>query len=87
MASWPKLLHTLILLTPVFAASAGVYSWRKGYHQALFYLISWLGFFMGLITVELVRAGFLPSTPITERSYHFGLIWLVLMWALALTDR
>ncbi len=57
----------LILLTPLFAASAGVYSWSKGYPLAKFYLISWLGFFIGLISVELVRAGILPSTPITEQ--------------------
>ena len=77
----------LILLTPLLAASAGVYSWRKGYSLAKFYLISWIGFFIGLISVELVRAGILPSTYITERGYHFGLIWLVLLWSIALADR
>ncbi len=77
----------LILITPIMATLAGVYSWRKRQHQALFYLVSWLGFVVGLIAVELVRSGVLPSTPITERSYHAGLIWLVLMWSIALTDK
>jgi signal transduction histidine kinase len=35
----------------------------------------------------LVRSGILPSNPITEKSYHIGLIWLVLMWSLALANR
>jgi signal transduction histidine kinase len=77
----------LIFLTPVVAALAGFFSWRKGYHQAQFYLISWLGYLLGLFTVELVRAGFIPSTAITEKFYHIGLIWLVLMWSLALANR
>ncbi|MBP1693508.1 MAG: two-component system, NarL family, nitrate/nitrite sensor histidine kinase NarX [Chloroflexi bacterium] len=77
----------LIILTPIMAAVAGFYSWRKGYHPAKFYLVSWLGFILGLVIVELVRAGILPSTPFTEKAYHLGLIWLVLIWSLALVDR
>jgi signal transduction histidine kinase len=77
----------LILLTPVCAIVVGIYHWRKGYHPAQFYLISWLGFMLGLIALELVRSGFLPSTAFTEKSYHLGLIWLVLMGSLALADR
>ncbi len=77
----------LVLLTPLFAILVGIYQWRKGYRPAKFYLISWLGFMLGLIAVELVRSGILPSTAFTEKAYHFGLIWLVLMWSLALSDR
>jgi signal transduction histidine kinase/PAS domain-containing protein len=65
----------------------GVYNWSTGYRLARYYLISWLGYIVGLITVDLVRSGILSSTPFTEKAYHFGLIWLVLMWSLALADR
>lgn len=82
-----QLASILFLLTPVLAAVAGTSSWRKGYQPARFYLISWIGFLMGVISLDLVRADILPSTPITEKFYHAGLIWLVLMWSLALADR
>ena len=82
-----KLTSVLILLTPVLAALAGIYSWRKGFHPARFYLISWLGYLAGVLIIELVRLGVLPSTPITEKAYHIGLLWLVLMWSWALADR
>ncbi len=82
-----KLTSPLILLTPLFALITGIYHWRKRHQLAVIYLISWIGFFIGLILAEMVRSGLLPSTPLTERFYHVGLIWLVLMWSLALADR
>ncbi len=82
-----RLTSPMILLTPAFAIVAGIYSWRKGYLHAWFYVASWAGFFMGIIGEELVRSGILPSTQLTEYSYHIGLIWLVIMWSLALANR
>jgi signal transduction histidine kinase/PAS domain-containing protein len=82
-----RLTAPLIFFTPAFAALAGIYLWRTGYKPARFYLASWLGFILGIMTAELVRGGVLPSTPLTERSYQIGLIWLVALWALALADR
>lgn len=82
-----NLTSPLILLTPLIAILVGLYHWRKGYRPARFFLISWLGFMLGLIALELVRFGALPNNPFTEKSYHIGLIWLVLMWSLALADQ
>jgi signal transduction histidine kinase len=82
-----KLASVLFLLTPLLAAVSGIYSWRKGYQPARFYLVSWIGFLFGVISLDLVRADILPSTPITEKAYHAGMIWLVLVWSLALADR
>jgi signal transduction histidine kinase len=81
------LTSVLLLATPAFAIFTGIRLLRKEYHPALFYLISWVGFYIGIMLAELVRRGILPSTPVTERFYHGGLIWLVLMWAFALADR
>jgi signal transduction histidine kinase len=86
-ATMSMLMAPMIFLTPAFAALAGFYAWRKGFHQARFFLVSWLGFFLGVMMLDLVRTDFLPSTPLTERSYQAGLIWLVLLWSLALADR
>ena len=77
----------LLLATPALSASAGIYSWRHGYHPARLYLISWFGFLLGIISASLVRSGVLPSTPLTERFYHIGLIWLILMGSMALANR
>jgi signal transduction histidine kinase/PAS domain-containing protein len=82
-----KLTAPLILSTPAIAAAAGFYAWRKGYKPARFYLISWLGFIAGIMIVEMVRLGFLASTRLTEYAYQSGLIWLVIMWSLALANR
>ena len=82
-----NLASILFILTPGFAILAGIYSWRKRYQQALFYLISWLGFLLGILTLDLVRIGILPSNVVTEKSYQLGIIWLVLLWSLALADR
>jgi signal transduction histidine kinase len=76
-----------VIITPLFAAVAGFYTFRKGFHPAFFYLVSWLGFFLGVVIVELVRLGIVPSTPFTEKAYHSGLIWLVLLSSLGLADR
>ena len=76
-----------LLLTPILAVAAGVYSWTKGYLSARFYLISWIGFLVGIVSAELVRIGILPSTFLTEKSYQIGLVWLVLVSSLALADR
>ena len=75
------------LLSPVLIALAGAYSWRKGYLPARLFLLSWLGFILGMLTVELVRLDVFPSTALTEKSYQIGLTWLVLLSALALADR
>ena len=76
-----------LLVTPVFVALAGAYSWKQGYLPARYYLISWLGFTLGIITIELVRMGVIASTAVTEKSYQIGLIWLALLSSLALADR
>ncbi len=82
-----NLASILFILTPSFAILAGIYSWRRRYQQALFYLISWLGFLLGILSLDLVRIGILPSNLVTEKSYQLGIIWLVLLWSLALADR
>lgn len=76
-----------LLITPVLIIVAGFYAWRKRYLPARYYLVSWVGFLLGILAAELVRMDALPSTPLTERSYQVGLIWLVLLSSLALADR
>jgi signal transduction histidine kinase len=74
-------------LTTGVLAWVGIYNWRRGEQYARLYLVSWFGYILGLISIELVRSGVLPSTYVTEKFYQAGLIWLILMWSLALADR
>lgn len=67
--------------------AAGIISWRQGSHPARFFLIAWLGLIITLIIVLLVRLGVAPSTDIFENAYHFGLMWMVICWSIALADR
>lgn len=76
-----------IIGTPILAIVAGIYSLTRKYRPAILYLISWVGFMSGIVVAELVRLGVIQSSPFTERSYYIGLIWLVLMWSIALADR
>jgi signal transduction histidine kinase len=76
-----------LLLTSLIIILAGFYSWKKGYPPARYFLISWLGFMVGLFIVVLVRIGLIPSIPITEKAYQLGLVWMALLSSLALADR
>lgn len=82
-----NLASILFIITPAFAVLAGFYSWRKRHRPAAFYLASWFGFLLGIILFDLVRLGLLPSTLFTEKFYQIGLIWLALLWSVALADR
>ena len=77
---WSLVTVAAIMLTGVIAAT-------RGYRPARLFLLSWLGFIIGLTMLFLVRLRLLPSTPITEEFWRFGMIWLGLFWALALADR
>ena len=76
-----------LLLTPLIIILAGFYSWKKGYQPARYFLISWLGFMVGILIAVVVRIGLLPSTTFTENSYQIGLVWMALLSSLALADR
>jgi PAS domain S-box-containing protein len=69
------------------AGVTGAISLRGGYRPARFFLISWVGFLMGVSLQLLVRLGFVPSTFFTEQSYRLAMVWLIAFWAIALSDR
>jgi signal transduction histidine kinase len=76
---------TLLSLAVVWAA--GLVIWRQGHRRpALLFLSAWIGIIIGLMSVILVRQGYLPSTLLTEESWRVGMVWLVALWSLALAD-
>jgi len=82
-----RIMEVGLLLTPLIIILAGFNSWKKGYHPARYFLISWLGFMVGILIAVVVRIGLLPSTTFTENSYQIGLVWMALLSSLALADR
>ena len=61
--------------------------WMAGSRPARFMLASWSLFMISMILTALVRFSILPSTGITEGLYRYGIIWMVVVWSLALADR
>jgi signal transduction histidine kinase len=77
----------LIVLTCLVSLGAGCAAWWRGYRPARYFVLAWALFAVSLLMLVLLRAGFLPSNPVTEHGLYFGLITFVLLWSLALGDR
>jgi signal transduction histidine kinase len=77
----------LIVLTALVSLGAGCVAWWRGYRPAYYFVLAWLLFAVGLATLALLRADFLPSNPMTEKGFYVGVAAFVLLWSLALGDR
>jgi signal transduction histidine kinase len=66
---------------------SGFVSWRRGYHPASIFMISWLALVASLVLLEVVRKGILPSSFIAENSFQPAFIVMAVGWSLALADR
>ena len=75
----------VILFVSVFAIC--VYFSFKRQRQANLLLISLLIALIGFIMVASTRLGILPSTPLTENTYRWGMIWMVIFWSITLADK
>jgi len=78
------ILGILSFLTMV---AVGFVTWRQGYRPARYFLLAWIIYLITIITMSLVRFGFLPSHAFTEHAYLIGAMSLVLLLSLALADR
>ncbi len=71
----------------LMALWAGVRSYRRGYHPALYFLIGW-GIFLGANAYfTLARIGVFPSNFLTDWAVAFGAAAEMLVVSLALSDR
>lgn len=80
MVSW-ALVSMLVIM------AAGIVSWRRGFRPTRFFLFAWLGLLITIVVSLLVRLGAIPSTTWTEGVYHYGVMWMVVSWSIALADR
>ncbi|MCF8067147.1 MAG: sensor domain-containing diguanylate cyclase [Desulfobacterales bacterium] len=79
------ILITLTLLPILIITS--IYYVVKGFHQAYFYLASWIMLFVGAIVSSMKTAGFIPHTFLTNNAIQIGFVFQAFFIALALTER
>jgi signal transduction histidine kinase len=84
MARWVTSWSLAVL---VVVLVSGFVSWRRGYHPAAIFMISWLALVMSLVLLETVRKGILPSSFIVENSFQPAFIVMAVGWSIALADR
>jgi PAS domain S-box-containing protein len=82
---WIGASSVVILFSSMFISS--IYFSIKRQRQAYFLLISFLIVSLGFIMVNLARLGLLPSTPFTENTSRWGMVWMVLFWSITLADK
>ena len=67
--------------------SAGVLCLKKEYSPARFYMLAWVGFFLGSTLFFLKIVGILPSIFLTDYGMHIGSLLEVILLSFALADR
>lgn len=85
---------TLIRVTApvrIFASLALVVGnfllWRRGYQPARYLFWAWLIIIVTNLLFSLLRMGLVPSSPLVEHGYQFGVIVMALLLSRSLTDR
>jgi signal transduction histidine kinase len=78
---------TWSIVTLAVVLVSGFVSWRRGFHPAAIFMISWLSLVVSLLLLETVRKGLLPSSFIAENSFQPAFIVMAVGWSIALADR
>jgi PAS domain S-box-containing protein len=78
----------LIIVIAAFIAILvlNVYLLRKNFRPARYLFASLFWFLIGGILTALVRLSILPSMTFTESITQVGVVWMAVVWSLALTD-
>jgi PAS domain S-box-containing protein len=86
-AGMARLMVVWAIQSLVAILTAGIVSWRRGFHRARFFNFAMVGLIITFFITLLVRLGSIPSTLLTENAYHFGIMWMALSLSIALADR
>ncbi len=81
----PIMLLTQFSFLTIFVA--GLVTWRRGYHPAHYFLLTWLVLLVIVFSAYLVRLGFLPNNVLVYHSDLIGAAFTVLLLSLVLADR
>ena len=75
----------IVMMLSILAIS--LYRFRRGDADARFFLIAWLCFLVGAVTMALSKYGLLPRNALTENLVQVGVFLEVVLLSLALADR
>ena len=76
-----------MLLIGVIELSVGIVIWRLGNRSAIYFIISWALFLIGIMIVALIAAGIVPNNPYLRVSHMVGAMLQVVGLSFALADR
>ncbi|GHE50297.1 sensor histidine kinase [Roseivirga thermotolerans] len=77
----------LVLLSFPTLLVAGIFVYRKGFKPALFYIIAWVPYILGVLIRTIHGAGLLPTNFFTLTAVELGGAMEVTLLSLALADR
>lgn len=77
----------LVLLSFPSYIFVGIVAFRKGFRPAMFYLIAWIPYVLGLVTRVMHGAGWLPGNALVMSSLELGGALEIVLLSFALADR
>ena len=80
-------LNLFILIVAGYSIYISFIFWKQGSRPAGYYLLSLLTLILGAFSIIFIRFQILPSNFLTEDSFMFGSVVMVLMMSLALGDK
>ncbi len=76
-----------MLVVGIVELSTGLVVWRIGNKSAIYFILSWAFFLVGIMTVALIAAGAIPNHPFLRISHLIGAMFQVVGLSFALADR
>jgi serine phosphatase RsbU (regulator of sigma subunit) len=76
-----------MLIVGIVELSTGIVVWRIGNKSAIYFILSWAFFLIGIMTVALIAAGIVPNHPFLRVSHLIGAMFQVVGLSFALADR
>ena len=76
-----------MLFIGIFELVVGIIVWRLGNRSAIYFIISWALFLIGIVIVALIAAGIVPNNPYLRVSHMVGAMLQVVGLSFALADR
>jgi len=76
-----------MLFIGIFELVVGIIVWRLGNRSAIYFIVSWALFLIGIVIVALIAAGIVPNNPYLRVSHMVGAMLQVVGLSFALADR
>ncbi len=80
-------INYMMSLVGVLYIVSAVWTYRKGFKPARYYLIAWISFIIAVFLIALKNGGLLPSTPVTANVLYIGGGLEIVLLSIALGDK